>query len=45
MGYEVFKDCPDLIVKGKSGSCSFKATSAKQTDGKISGVLKSGCMH
>ncbi len=35
----------DSLVKGKSGSCSFKATSAKQTDGKISGVLKSGCTY
>lgn len=36
---------PDSITKGKSGSCSFKATSAKQTDGKISNVLKSGCTY
>ena len=35
----------DSLVKGKSGSCSFKATTAKQTDGKISGVLKSGCTY
>ena len=35
----------DSIVKGKSGSCSFKATTAKQTEGKISGVLKSGCTY
>ena len=35
----------DSIVKGKSGSCSFKHTVAKQTDGKISGALKSGCTY
>ena len=35
----------DSLVKGKSGSCSFKATTAKQTEGKISGVLKSGCTY
>ncbi|WP_290766705.1 cellulase family glycosylhydrolase [Fibrobacter sp. UBA4297] len=35
----------DSITKGKSGSCSFKATTAKQTDGKISGALKSGCTY
>jgi len=36
----------DSLVKGKnSGSCAFKATKAKQTDGKISGVLKSGCTY
>ena len=35
----------DSLVKGKSGSCSFKATTAKQTDGKVSGVLKSGCTY
>ena len=36
----------DSLVKGKNtGSCAFKATTAKQTDGKISGVLKSGCTY
>ena len=36
----------DSLVKGKNtGSCAFKATSAKQTDGKISGTLKSGCTY
>ena len=35
----------DSLIKGKSGSCSFKAATAKQTDGKISGVLKSGCTY
>ena len=36
----------DSLVKGKNtGSCAFKATSAKQTDGKISGALKSGCTY
>ena len=35
----------DSLVKGKSGSCSFKHTVAKQTDGKVSGVLKSGCTY
>ncbi len=35
----------DSLIKGKSGSCSFKAATAKQTDGKISGVLKSGCSY
>ena len=35
----------DSLVKGKSGSCSFKHTTAKQTEGKISGALKSGCTY
>ena len=35
----------DSLVKGKSGNCSFKHTIAKQTDGKVSGVLKSGCTY
>ena len=36
----------DSLVKGKNtGSCAFKATTAKQTDGKISGTLKSGCTY
>ena len=36
----------DSLVKGKNtGSCAFKATTAKQTDGKISGALKSGCTY
>jgi len=35
----------DSLVKGKSGSCSFKHTKAKQTEGKISGALKSGCTY
>ena len=36
---------PDSLVKGKSGACSFKPQTAKQTDGIISGVLKSGCTY
>ena len=36
----------DTLVKGKnSGSCAFKATTAKQSAEKISGVLKSGCTY
>ena len=35
----------DSLVKGKSGSCAFKAVTAKQTEGKISGALKSGCTY
>ena len=36
----------DSLVKGKNkGSCAFRATSAKQTEDKISGVLKSGCTY
>ena len=35
----------DSLVKGKSGNCSFKAASAKQTESKISGTLKSGCTY
>lgn len=36
----------DSLVKGKNtGSCAFKATTAKQTAGKISGTLKSGCTY
>ena len=36
----------DSLVKGKNtGSCAFKATTAKQSDGKVSGVLKSGCTY
>ena len=36
----------DSLVKGKNtGSCAFKATTAKQTEGKISGALKSGCTY
>ncbi len=35
----------DSIVKGKSGSCSFKAVTVKQTESKISGTLKSGCTY
>ncbi len=36
---------PDSLVKGKSGACSFRHQTAKQTDGTISGVLKSGCTY
>ena len=35
----------DSLVQGKSGACSFKPQTAKQTDGIISGVLKSGCTY
>ena len=36
----------DSLVKGKNiGSCAFKQTVAEQTDGRISGVLKSGCTY
>ncbi len=35
----------DSLVKGKSGVCSFEHVTAKQTDGIISGVLKSGCTY
>ena len=36
----------DSLVKGKNtGSCAFKSTTAKQTEGKISGALKSGCTY
>ena len=35
----------DSLVKGKSGSCAFKHVTAKQTDGKISGKLVSGCTY
>lgn len=36
----------DSLTKGKrTGSCIFAHTSAKETDSKISGVLKSGCSY
>lgn len=35
----------DSLVKGKSGVCSFEHVTAKQTDGIIPGVLKSGCTY
>lgn len=36
----------DSLVKGKNtGSCAFSATTAKQTEGQITGVLKSGCTY
>lgn len=36
----------DSLVKGKNtGNCAFKHTVAKQSDGKVSGVLKSGCTY
>jgi len=36
----------DSLTKGKNtGSCAFKATTAKQTDGTLTGVLKSGCTY
>lgn len=36
----------DSLLKGKnSGSCAFKAAKAKETDGTLSGVLKSGCTY
>ncbi len=35
----------DSLVKGKSGVCSFEHVTAKQTDGIILGVLKSGCTY
>lgn len=37
---------PDSIIKGKNtGNCAFKATSAKQTESKLGGLLKSGCTY
>ena len=35
----------DSVTKGKSGSCSFKPVTAKQTEGKISGKLVAGCTY
>ena len=36
----------DSLTKGKhTGSCAFEHASAKETDGKVSGVLKSGCTY
>lgn len=35
----------DSITKGKSGSCSFKPVTAKQTDGKVSGKAVAGCTY
>ncbi len=36
----------DSLTKGKrSGSCAFNHTSAKETDGQVTGVLKSGCTY
>lgn len=37
---------PDSITKTThTGSCAFKHTSAKQTESKLSGLLKSGCTY
>lgn len=37
---------PDSLVKGKNtGSCAFKAKTAKQTDGTIANALSSGCTY
>lgn len=35
----------DSVTKGKSGSCSFKPVTVKQTEGKISGKLVAGCTY
>ncbi|WP_298769771.1 cellulase family glycosylhydrolase [uncultured Fibrobacter sp.] len=36
----------DSLVKGKNtGSCAFKTTTVKETDGTAPGVLKSGCTY
>lgn len=36
----------DSLTKGKhTGSCAFAHASAKETDGKVTGVLKSGCTY
>ena len=37
---------PDSLTKGKNtGSCAFKPAYAKETDGQVTGVLKSGCTY
>lgn len=37
---------PDSLLKGKNtGSCAFKPAKAKETEGKISNALKSGCTY
>ena len=36
----------EMYVKAKNtGTCAFKSTTAKETDGQITGVLKSGCTY
>ena len=40
------RNWPDSLVKGKNtGSCAFASVSAKQTDGQVTGKLKSGCTY
>ena len=36
----------DSLVKGKNtGTCAFKTANVKETDGQVTGVLKSGCTY
>lgn len=40
------RDWPSMLVKSKNtGNCAFKTTSAKQTESKLGGLLKSGCTY